>query len=231
MRYMIFALLLVACSQPVETYEDADVISDTGNDGDQDDILDADRIPNPDGDADGDSDGDIDGDADGDSDGDGDGDADGDGDGDSDSDADGDSDSDIDEDDERYCPPDRPTACGDDCMNLDNDPHNCGSCGRECPGRFSICIDGICHGYSECSFPGIGCPTCERTCERLGASCSTECYHIGSYDDTCYMFIAAGPVSESCENITTSIPARTVSCDFPISESVDVICSCCCQWE
>lgn len=36
------------------------------------------------------------------------------------------------------------TACGDSCVSLDDDPYNCGHCGREC--QSGICSSGVCLG-------------------------------------------------------------------------------------
>lgn len=36
------------------------------------------------------------------------------------------------------------TACGDSCVTLDDDPFNCGHCGREC--QSGICSSGVCLG-------------------------------------------------------------------------------------
>ncbi|MCC6751334.1 MAG: hypothetical protein IT371_27015 [Deltaproteobacteria bacterium] len=45
--------------------------------------------------------------------------------------------------DARVCPPTKPNWCPGGCVNLQNDQHNCGVCGRRC-GNNAICFKGRC---------------------------------------------------------------------------------------
>lgn len=44
------------------------------------------------------------------------------------------------------------TCCADACTNLDNDPFNCGGCGKVCPGPHPFCNYGNCD-VPPCSMP------------------------------------------------------------------------------
>ena len=54
-------------------------------------------------------------------------------------------------------------CCGNSCTNLQNDPRNCGQCGRACDQNV-LCTGGECIS-----------PPCEATCEAGASCCGTEC--------------------------------------------------------
>lgn len=63
-------------------------------------------------------------------------------------------------------------CCGASCKNLQTDPTNCGSCGKQCA-QGESCNNGVC----ECS-PGVSCGTNE-------ACCSGSCYNINTDNNNC----------------------------------------------
>lgn len=92
------------------------------------------------------------------------------------------------------------SCCGPTCVNLANDPHNCGECGTAC-GPAEACIQGECK--DPCS-EGFGCE--EGICCGEGACClgGTICCDYG-----------------------TSADAPSVSCQDPVNGTCPVACSGC----
>ncbi len=57
-------------------------------------------------------------------------------------------------------------ACDSVCVDAENDPDNCGSCGNQCAG----CRNGSCYEY-ECVPTSVSISTCENACDSLGLLC------------------------------------------------------------
>lgn len=81
---------------------------------------------------------------------------------------------------------DEQVRCGDACVDLATDLHNCGACGRSCVGVFphaaGVCIAGACHygicehGRASCDgLPNNGCET----------DVSSDASHCGACDVRC----------------------------------------------
>ena len=67
------------------------------------------------------------------------------------------------------------SCCGDRCLNLHNDPQNCGMCGNRCPADKPFCGGGVC-GPPPCD--GVTCSSgfcCGRgCCQPNQICCSVE---------------------------------------------------------
>jgi hypothetical protein len=88
-------------------------------------------------------------------------------------------------------------CCGGSCVNVSNDPHNCGGCGVACSGATPYCRGGgvcaappceqdaaACGGGTECC--GTGC--CDQgqiCCNMENGVWSAQCYTLKSAQDTC----------------------------------------------
>jgi hypothetical protein len=63
------------------------------------------------------------------------------------------------------------TCCGGACLNLQNDPFNCGKCGNVCPATAPFCGAGTCtHPTCDANVICIGTATC----------CGSMCCGVGS---------------------------------------------------
>jgi len=62
------------------------------------------------------------------------------------------------------------TCCGNNtCLNLQNDPFNCGKCGNVCMGTTSYCTGGMCQAPICATPPGAG--VCSPNSSCCGAGC------------------------------------------------------------
>jgi hypothetical protein len=79
------------------------------------------------------------------------------------------------------------SCCGPDCVDLQGDFRNCGSCGNKCPSEKLFCDHGECKQ-----------PVCSTAC-GAGLCCSTQCCNSG--EGCCFFTGPFGPqylcVSES----------------------------------
>lgn len=87
------------------------------------------------------------------------------------------------------------SCCGNGCVNLQNDPHNCGSCGKRCEGALAYCGDGTCQvppcgPLTELCAPSSIC--CGNTCCPVGALCCADQGPI-SIAPRCFTPTAAEP--------------------------------------
>jgi endosialidase-like protein/stigma-specific protein Stig1 len=87
------------------------------------------------------------------------------------------------------------TCCGGGCVNLQNDPFNCGVCGRRCEGGTPYCGDGTCqqppcNPQTELCAPNSFC--CGNTCCLVGDICCEDQGPI-SVAPNCYTPTAAAP--------------------------------------
>ncbi len=96
-------------------------------------------------------------------------------------------------------------ACGQVCSALDDDPQNCGECGRTCvvPNAEAGCSAGTCTmvqcaaGYADCD--GALATGCERFVDCSdGSACETSCQSTGTVTcgDVCAP--ACTPPAETC---------------------------------
>lgn len=86
------------------------------------------------------------------------------------------------------------TCCGAGCVNLQNDPRNCGFCGKRCEGNTSYCADGTCQvppcGPLVDCLSGASC--CGNTCCGTGEICCQDQGPI-SVAPSCFKPTAAEP--------------------------------------
>jgi len=77
-------------------------------------------------------------------------------------------------------------CCGNACVNLQNDPMNCGACGKRCAGSTSLCDGGNCVQ-----------PPCNSTapCPSGGACCGSSCCAPGDLCCAPQGPVAGGPPS------------------------------------
>jgi hypothetical protein len=90
------------------------------------------------------------------------------------------------------CPANR-TCCGDGCVNTQNDPRNCGLCGKRCEGGTPYCADGNCQAppcgpLADCA--PASC--CGNVCCGIGAICCQDQGPI-SVAPSCFTPTAAEP--------------------------------------
>ncbi|WP_437930483.1 hypothetical protein WMF37_15015 [Sorangium sp. So ce291] len=95
------------------------------------------------------------------------------------------------------------SCCGPTCVNLANDPHNCGTCGTTCEGA-EACIQGECKSW--CS-PEFGC--------EEGICCGNECCGTPERPGTI------------CCDYGTSAEAPVLRCQDPVNGTCPVACSGC----
>jgi hypothetical protein len=70
-------------------------------------------------------------------------------------------------------------CCGASCRDLNNDPSNCGSCGRKCA-EGEACNNGTC----ECA-PGVTCGANEACCNGTCVDTSSDDQNCGTCDNVC----------------------------------------------
>jgi hypothetical protein len=93
------------------------------------------------------------------------------------------------------------TCCGGGCVNLNNDPMNCGACGTHCAGANNLCSGGTCVAP---------CAANVATCATGSYCCGTSCCHTG---DLCCE--QEGPVAggaPSCVTPTKDQPTCPQGC-------------------
>lgn len=101
------------------------------------------------------------------------------------------------------------------CADLDDDPTNCGTCGRTCPG--GRCAEGTCSPtFLQClvsgeqPYTGVVYQTCDDFCASVGQVCSASCGYdsneaseewfdsLNCYDDT---EMGVTPVLHGCSDV------------------------------
>ena len=88
------------------------------------------------------------------------------------------------------CDPGR-ALCGRVCVDVRNDPMNCGRCGQLCAGPGSMCSNGVCSvtacvdGFSLCSGTCVDLQNDAANCGRCGQSC-------GASDVACSLGVCIG---------------------------------------
>ena len=93
-------------------------------------------------------------------------------------------------------------CCGGGCVNLSNDPMNCGACGTRCTGTNNLCSSGTC-GPPSCA-PDVS------TCAAGSFCCGTSCCKTG---DLCCE--QEGPIAggaPSCVTPTKDQPTCPQGC-------------------
>ena len=69
-------------------------------------------------------------------------------------------------------------TCGNECVNLQSDPENCGECSKRC-GDDEACVDGSCvlscrTGLTECAGACVDTQTDDNNCGSCGTQCTTD---------------------------------------------------------
>jgi len=59
--------------------------------------------------------------------------------------------------------------CGDSCTNNNNDPLNCGECGKVCDGD-ELCVDGECRPFAVAPCGQCPCEACSGDLDRCCVS-------------------------------------------------------------
>src|SRR6476469_3332518 len=92
-------------------------------------------------------------------------------------------------------------CCGGSCVNLQNDPLNCGSCGSRCEGATPFCGDGTCQQAP--------CDPQTRPCDPNSVCCGSTCCPAG---DICCE--DQGPISRAptCFTPTAAAPTCPQGC-------------------
>lgn len=109
------------------------------------------------------------------------------------------------------------TCCNNLCVNLDNDPTNCGTCGTKCSGSTPYC-DGTCKALPQCTVDGGSCGAggsgicCGSSCCMTGQICCKDegpvsaapaCFTTSTTQPTCPQGCA--PLCKSDRNIKHDI--------------------------
>jgi hypothetical protein len=106
-------------------------------------------------------------------------------------------------------------CCGASCVNLQNDPLNCGVCGRHCEGNTPYCGDGtcqqpLCDSQTELCAPNsvccgsACCPDGDICCEDQGPiSRAPSCFTPTAAEPTCPQGCA--PLCKSDRNLKKNI--------------------------
>ncbi len=106
------------------------------------------------------------------------------------------------------------TCCDGSCRNLDNDPKNCGMCGKVCSGGTSMCQGGDC----------VAPPCTAELCAPDASCCGAVCCAVGQL---CCQIMHGGPspaepTPECADPVDGTCPAGCPACvcaapDTPIS--------------
>jgi hypothetical protein len=120
-------------------------------------------------------------------------------------------------------------CCGGGCVNLQNDPFNCGTCGKRCEGDTPYCGDGTCqqrpcNPQTELCAPNSTCcgstccPAGDICCEDQGpVSTAPSCFTPTATEPTCPQGCA--PLCKSDRNQKKNIaPADTDAILKKVSE-------------
>jgi hypothetical protein len=120
-------------------------------------------------------------------------------------------------------------CCSGGCVNLQNDPFNCGTCGKRCEGNTPYCGDGACqqppcNPQTELCAPSSIC--CGSTCCPIGDICCQDqgpisiapsCFTPTASEPTCPQGCA--PLCKSDRNLKKNIaPADTDAILRKVSE-------------
>jgi hypothetical protein len=87
-------------------------------------------------------------------------------------------------------------CCGGGCVNLNNDPMNCGTCGMHCAGPMNLCSNGkcvvaTCAPTTELCAPDAYC--CGSACCLPGQLCCDAAGPVGGGPPTCFTPTADQP--------------------------------------
>jgi len=83
------------------------------------------------------------------------------------------------------CPPGE-ILCGTTCVNINDDPNNCGSCTTACP-PGSTCCNGVCCPAGNTCCNGVCCPADSLCCNGAcgGTLCADGAHCCGPGQGTC----------------------------------------------
>jgi len=111
-------------------------------------------------------------------------------------------------------------CCGSECVNIDNDIHNCGACGNVCAGTTPFCNNGNCE-QPPCQ--GVTCAgsatCCETACCNEGELCCNV--NAGASRTACFPATDKGTCPLGCAQCictAPNTPIATPSGERPISE-------------
>jgi len=122
---------------------------------------------------------------------------------------------------ELYCDDDRDTtrACDGACVDLFDDPENCGACGFEC-GLGDACTAGSCERmWGECiDRDASDVTTCAEYCALDGEACTTGCPPGRAVS----LWVAPG-----CESSPNLSDTTLAACNLPAPEDFESARCCC----
>jgi hypothetical protein len=113
-------------------------------------------------------------------------------------------------------------ACSSGCTSIQNDPNNCGSCGRKCQGQ---CQNGSCNDQVGC----MGCPPtalcCNNSCIQRdnanctacgagcpnGQQCQVDGAGVAQCSSTC-VDAQCGPNGMCCNDVCTDVSSDQNNC-------------------
>jgi hypothetical protein len=128
------------------------------------------------------------------------------------------------------------SCCGGACIDSQNDPNNCGACGRVCPGvqnalpgcAGAVCGLGVCNqGFADCDHNAsngceINTSTDLKNCGACGKSCSAGAHEAAACTGgSCQFTCDAGfgdcnnNPSDGCETVTSVDVKNCGGCGMP----------------
>jgi subtilisin-like proprotein convertase family protein len=122
------------------------------------------------------------------------------------------------------CPPNKPTTCGSQCVNLQNDVSNCGSCGTACTVAGQVCSNGQCacpsgttlcqnacvNDHDNCGGCGIACTSLQRCCS---GTCVALLYNCKTCNDDCINHWCKNPYNSCVQKMNGCISGKCTNVD------------------
>lgn len=128
-----------------------------------------------------------------------------------------------------YCPncTDPEVLCSGICVNVSNDPNNCGECGNVCS-EYAVCEGGICQlncgGLTECDGSCVdilsdpnNCGECENVCSEYATctdgTCQLDCGELTPCGDTCVDISNDPNNCGACGAVCPGADSGTATCE------------------